>query len=252
MIDWDQMAAAPIRVRFAAMRLGISWGYTDKWFSRNWRESRRVEVDRIAYHVLYPGEAVKPQIDLVAKNLDGDMGELPFVADMELQHGLSPAKIQTAAYEYINRLADLTKRMPIGYSRTEWIDRCLIGAGNTPPDWLNDLDWWLALYLSSGKPHPGPVTAPRGVSASRILFHQVADHTPSLGFGINQLDSKQLDYDRFLGTEAQYQALTNRAEPQPDRQALVDWVGNQLYLTAARYQEDEARNRQLSTLIETV
>lgn len=202
MIDWDKLANGPLPVKFVGIRLGISWGYADKWFARNWAEAKRVGCHRAAYHALYPGEAIKPQIDLIAKLLGGDMGDLPFVPDIELSHNLPYTKIRTAAYEYVNRIRDLIKRTPIIYTRAEWWNTYVTGPGD-PPEWYQDFDWWLALYLSSGLPHPGPLTAPRGVPVERILVHQVSDHTPSLGYGIKQLgkdSSKMLDYDRWLGT----------------------------------------------------
>ena len=218
-IDWDQMTNGPIKVRFAGIRLGVSWGYVDPWFPHNWAESSRMGCPRGAYHVFYPGEAIKPQVDLIARTLGSDLGDLPVVPDIELAHGLGPSKIQPAVREYVFRIRDLIKRTPIIYSRTEWWNTNVTGMGD-PPDWYAELYWWLALYLKTSFPHPGPLTAPRGVPADRVLIHQVSDHTPSLGFGISQADSKQLDYDRWLKSEAELLSLANKPAPVQDPVAI--------------------------------
>lgn len=221
-IDWQRMATAPIKVEFAAIRLGISWGYVDKWFPHNWAEAKRAGIPRMAYHVLYPAQPIQPQLDNIARTLAGDFGELPFVADIELQHGCTSAQMQAAARAYVEGIRDLTGRVPIIYTRTIWWNDVVTGF--TPLKdlgWYAEYYWWIALYLTSGAPHPGPILVPRGVPVDRVLIHQVADHTPSAGFGIDQAAAKMLDYNRWLKPReelhrlAGYIAPTQPEPPQP-------------------------------------
>ena len=47
------------KCEFVAVRAGISWGYTDRWFSYSWQH---LTVPRMAYHVIYPEESAISQM----------------------------------------------------------------------------------------------------------------------------------------------------------------------------------------------
>ena len=45
---------------FVAVRAGISWGYTDRWFAYSWAN---IIKPKMAYHVVYPAESAQRQME---------------------------------------------------------------------------------------------------------------------------------------------------------------------------------------------
>lgn len=199
-------------VTFIGIRSGNSWGYDDPWFPRNWSEARRICTIRTAYHVLYPAEDAGRQMDRFFRTIGDDPGELPLTIDAELDHGQTKLKITQSIVACANIIQARTGRLPLLYTRAEWLNRCAY------PAELAHLDGWLAQYLAMTYPareHPGPPTLPTGWATWK--FHQTGDKTPSAGFGISQIDSKQLDYDRFNGTVEELIMYAGLTMPQPAR-----------------------------------
>ena len=198
-IDWDKMDTRPgDPVVFAGIRATVSWGYQDSWFPRNWAEAKRVGILRMAYHVVFPGEDPIRQISNLMQALGDDIGELPPVLDIELDHGYSPATIIKNIRRQAIEIEARTFKRPILYSRASWVNQFMAGA-----DWLNEYDWWIANYLhDQSMEHPGPPLLPKGVGT--YLIHQTSGGYPSAGFGV---ESKEIDTDRWNASavEAVYQ-----------------------------------------------
>lgn len=195
LIDWDQVVGhREPTVIFAAMRAGISWGYTDGWFARNRTEAKARNLIWLAYHVLYPGEDASRQMDHFFRILGDDIGPMPLVIDAELDHGQSRRTITNRILECARIIEQRAGRAPILYGRAEWINRC------TYPKELAHLDLWVAQYLSAdpdmgyAREHMGPPDLPKGFE--QYLIHQTGDKTPGAGFGVQ---SKYLDYNRWNG-----------------------------------------------------
>ena len=211
--DWDVIAAHSPKVEFAVFRATISWGYKDIQLAPNMAGAKKKGILRSAYHVIYPKQSPTRQMDNFFGALGTDLGELPLVLDVELDHDAHWSEIQTTVKACADIIEGRTGRKPIIYSRKQWIDDFMSNHGHNVPPWINEYDWWLALYLTSGKEHPGPAYPPKGVSQSKVLFHQTADHTP--GFGV---ESKMMDYDRWQGTVEQLMDYAGVAgeEPPPE------------------------------------
>lgn len=181
------------QVKFIAIRSGISWAYSDKWFSRNWIEAKRVGIPRATYHVIYPDQPILQQIEHWLRLVGDDLGEFPFVVDFELVHDCSKNQMRDALLMSVGYVESMTGKRPIIYSRANIIDDfCTFDAS------YNTYDWWLAGYLSSGAEAPGPVDLPNGIDRERCIIHQTGDHTTGVGFGV---ESKMLDYNRWQGDE---------------------------------------------------
>ena len=98
---------------FVAVRAGISWGYTDRWFRYSWE---RIVRPRLAYHVVYPGESATRQMDHFMRIVQpGEHDRL--VLDMELDHGYSKARITNTLLECLEFILENTGRYPVIYSR---------------------------------------------------------------------------------------------------------------------------------------
>ncbi len=181
-------------VTFVAARSGISWGYTDPMFHHYWNEMARINVMRIAYHVLYFGESALAQMDSLFKMLDGraNFAFDRIALDLEVA-GINPRNRITATTQ---KCVDICKArtgfFPIVYSRAEWINTYLSVVD------LPTLDWWLATYRKPlvsplySPEHDGPPYLPKGVST--YLIHQTGDRCKSIG-GV----SHYMDYNRWNG-----------------------------------------------------
>ncbi|HMD87773.1 MAG TPA: glycoside hydrolase family 25 protein [Anaerolineaceae bacterium] len=211
-VNWDVVAAHSIpQVVFAGTRATVSWGYIDPQFSRNWSEAKRVSAARMArgslpiyrcaYHVVYPGEDAVRQIDHFMSVVGADHGELPLVLDVELDQGLGHSAIADKVLACIQELARKAGRIPNIYSRALWVDEFITGYSNgklnTPPDWLNFCDWWLAQYLKTPDEDPGPPNLPQGVDRARVVMQQTTDQGKPIGVA-----SLSADYDRWQGDQA--------------------------------------------------
>jgi hypothetical protein len=235
-IDFDKFVNGPIPLSFAAVRSGISWGYTDKWFSRNWQELKARQVPRTSYHILYPGESAIRQADNFFRILGDDIGEFDLVLDAELQHSQTKLTITNRIIEFARLVEARAGTLPILYSRTEWLIRC------TFPAELGFLRYWPAQYLhvregeKYAREHPGPPVLPPGFTTWCI--HQTGDKTSPVGFGIANppAAAATLDYNRFNGTEAEFKAFF-KLEPEKVERTVEErltsveiWLGQHGYV----------------------
>ena len=180
------------RCKYVGIRATVSWGYTDPWFAYSWEQ---VELARLAYHVLYPGEDGERQMEHFLRVVNpGEHDRL--VLDLELAHGYSKPFITNTVLECLNYLFVHTGRYPVIYSRASWVNDFLDVSK------LPLLDWWLAHYLSR-LPEPKftpektpPPALPNGVT--NWLIHQTGDRANGAENGVA---SYYVDTDRWNGTE---------------------------------------------------
>ena len=200
LMNFDAVAANPEPVDFIAIRAGISWGYTDRWFARSWAEAKRINKPRIAYHVPYFGEDATRQMDHLFHIVEGaDWDHDRLCLDLEIAHDNTKSKITRIADKLLTICIHRTGRYPIVYSRTGWINQYL------DVKLLPTLDWWLALYRYR-LPYPlytpeyaNPPILPKGVLT--YLVHQTAERGKPIGGAGNYMD-----YDRWNGTSADVRA----------------------------------------------
>ena len=195
-MDFDAVAKNADPVDFIAIRAGISWGYTDKWFSRSWAEAKRIDKCRIAYHVPYFSEDPTRQMDHLFRLVAGSAwAHDRLCLDLELAGDNTKNRITSTTNKLLNICLQRTGRYPILYSRTGWINQYLDVSS------LPTVDWWLALYRRK-LPYPlytpeyanAPIL-PKGVTT--YLIHQTSERGKSIG-GVGYY----MDYDRWNGTSA--------------------------------------------------
>ena len=195
---------------FVAVRAGISWGYVDQWFRYSWEH---LDVPRLAYHVVYPGEIAAKQMDHflnIVKPQEHDR----LVLDMELDHGYSKTRITDTLLSCLEYLKGVTGRYPIVYSRASWINR-FVDVSRLPK-----LDWWLAgyryplpypLYTPEATPPPA---LPRGVNS--WLIHQTGERGNG---GLVGVASHYVDTNRWNTANQEllaYFGLTEETPPEPE------------------------------------
>jgi GH25 family lysozyme M1 (1,4-beta-N-acetylmuramidase) len=197
------------KCEFVAVRAGISWGYTDKWFSFSWEH---LTVPRMAYHVVYPEESAVSQMQHFL-NIVRPTATDRLVLDMELDHGQTKTKITDTLIQCLEYVREQTGRYPIIYSRASWINQ-FVDVSQLP-----EVDWWLANYLTA-LPYPQftpeknpPPALPKGVK--KWLIHQTCEKGNGAEYGVA---SYYVDLDRWNGTSddiLEYFGLTGQPEPEP-------------------------------------
>jgi len=212
----DFFAVTAWGVEFIAMRSTISWGYKDPFFLTNWPQARARAIPRMAYHVLYPGEPARKQADNLEAAFAGDFDTVHdrVVIDAELEHDCSRRVITDSIFNLSVEIERRFKNLPLLYSRTEWLNRCVYGAE------LSHLDLWLAQYLKRwpwqqyADEHPGPPDIPTGFTDFRI--HQTGDKTPTFCAGpVEGRIKGNQDYDRFNGDRAAVRAYFSMDQDAP-------------------------------------
>jgi len=183
-------------VTFVAARAGISWGYSDPMFKYYWTEMARINVMRIAYHVLYFGESALAQMDALFKMLDGRSNFTydRIALDLEVAGINTKSRITATTQKCLDICRARTGRYPLVYSRASWVNPYLSVAD------LPSLDWWLATYRKSlvsplyTPEHAGPPILPKGVST--YLIQQTGDRCKAIG-----AVSHYMDYNRWNGSK---------------------------------------------------
>lgn len=213
--DFDKINAT---CDFVAVRAGISWGYTDPWFSYSWEH---LDVPRLAYHVVYPGEYASKQMGHFL-NIVNPQEHDRLVLDLELDHGYSKARITKTVNDCLAYILSNTGRYPVIYSRASWVDAHLDVSA------LPQVDWWLANYLAR-RPYPlytpektPPPFLPNGVT--QWLIHQTGERGNGGAVGVR---SHYVDCNRFNGTQDELLAYFGLGEvvppePEPPVEKLFD------------------------------
>lgn len=214
---------------FIACRTGISWAYKDSWFETYWKKikEKTPNVKRYAYHVLYPGESIKAQVDNMAsrfpnKQFDGDA----VVNDLELDHGLSRGRISEACYEFTNRLQDWAKKPALIYSRFSWVEAFMDITTSRYIDWYAKQLWWMANYY--GRNWLGiPILAefptesmykPKSLEYFDVVIHQTGEKGDGKKVGTT---SNQVDTNRWTQSTDRFYNLFGYTEI-PDEPAIPD------------------------------
>ena len=204
------------QVDFIAIRAGISWGFTDPQFNRNWSLASK---PKIAYHVVYPGESAERQMRHFL-SIEPLKPTSRLALDLELDHGYSKSKITDTVLQCLNYLREQTGRYPVIYSRANWINEHLY------VDRLPALDWWLATYLArlpapffTPERNPPPLM-PNGVT--RWLIHQTGERNKGSKVGVK---SYYVDSDRWNGSLADMYNwfaadIPDQPDPEPEPKPL--------------------------------
>lgn len=135
---------------------GIRWGqrdgkngYTDSQQERNWRETKAQEIDRYGYWVWDErvGNGAQDHMDGVVRVSPTYDGELPFVADLEVE----PLDWDEF-HDFLIMLEDWAGVKPIIYSGSWFYDRV-----DPLPEWLEEYKHWLTGYNDTGPSIWGPL-----------------------------------------------------------------------------------------------
>lgn len=212
-VNFNTIAAHQPKVIFIAAKASEGSSYKDPQFTRNWAEMKRIGVGRIAYHyVRFEYSAAVQKDNLLSATTDWDWAHDRLALDFE-QESSTASAITDLANTLMALLRTVTGRLPILYSRAEWVNRKMI-VSRLP----SNTEWWLAHYL---RPLPEPQNTPEKTpppalpyGVTKWLIHQTGDHCAPFG-----VQSAHLDYDRWNGDEQDVQAYfgyTEQPTPEPE------------------------------------
>jgi len=212
--------------KFMVARTGISWAYVDSWFDTYWKFFKeKLNVVRLAYHVMYPLEDKKAQVDNMKKHFPGGVFDGDAVVnDVELVHGATRSQMSQATYEMNNRLQDWAKKPVFTYSRFGFIYEYFDLTNTFYFDWYKKQLWWMAQYYGKdllGKPilkefPTSKLWYPKEYMKEwKVYFHQTGEKGDGVRIGTT---SKQVDTDRWCRSVAEFNNLFNVSEiiPEPE------------------------------------
>jgi lysozyme len=200
-VNWEQGADAGLK--FSFIRAGsISVGgtlYTDYQYEKN--VSLGPDYMPIGCYWYYrPQHSPEAQARYFFNLLDGEEWEIPPVADIENDGGLSPAAYADSVKTFLDYLEGLVKVKPIIYtSRYKW-------SFVEPRPYWGDYDLWVAHYTLQSEP-----LLPEAWSEWK--FWQYTAQGDGIKYGV---ESRYIDLDRFNGDEEDFREyLGNPFPPSP-------------------------------------
>lgn len=208
-IDWAKVKGAGIS--FAIFKATESTNYFDPQFTANWNGTKANGIIRGAYHFFRPAADATQQADyFVSKaGMPGD-GDLPLTLDLEVTDGLGGAAVAAAALKFLQRVEQLTGRIPLIYTSPSFFTNTL-----GSPNGFAKYHLWIAHWGVNCPNIPNPPWP-------SWKFWQYTDAGSVAGIAGN------VDRDRFNGSLADLKQFVSTAKPIAhgngnEAMSIVDW-----------------------------
>lgn len=202
---WQDDPTTPVNIDFAKMAKGLDFviiragqnTWVDKSFAISWVDAKASGIPRSSYWFYDSRTEPERQAEKYISILDGDLGELPLVADYEDNYG-GPYGTPDHLYRFIERLKMLApgKEIMIYTGYYYWIERF---ASYKPADRLAKLNYfaqyplWIAWYNTLAPKIPEPWTS--------WTFWQYTSSGNGTMYGV---ESKEIDLNWFQGNKAEF------------------------------------------------
>ncbi len=147
-IGWDlvkEMEVENIRIGFAFMKATEGLTGIDNQFSRNWKQAKKADVPRGAYHFFIASKSGRAQAENFIENVQLKKGDLPPVLDIEQINGVSVTDLQQRVADWLQAVEKKYKVKPIIYTNADFYENFLAGR-------FDDYPLWVAHYLVKDKP----------------------------------------------------------------------------------------------------
>ena len=235
-IDFDKMKRHEYfpEPKFMIARTGISWAYVDSWFDTYWRAfEEKLNIIRLAYHVLYPLEDKTAQVNNMKKHFPGGVFDGDgIVDDVELVQGATRSQMSAAVYEMNNRLQDWAKVPVFTYTRFGFVNETFNLTNSFYLDWYKKQLWFMAQYYGKdvfGNPilkefPTSKLWYPKDYMKEwKVYFHQTGEKGDGTRIGTT---SKQVDTDRWCRSMDEFNSLFSISEiisePVPGPEQPID------------------------------
>lgn len=147
-IAWQgvkEMNVDNIQMNFAFIKATEGTTITDKQFTYNWKQSKKHNIPRGAYHFFTPSADPIQQAKLFISKVKLERGDLPPVLDAEIASILPPNEYRQKIRVWLNIVEAHYKVRPIIYSNADFYKNYL-GSG------FNDYPLWVAHYYKRKSP----------------------------------------------------------------------------------------------------
>jgi len=195
--------------------MGIRWGqrdgkngYTDPYVKQNWTNALKAALDRMAYWVWdeRAGHDAQDHFDGVVGVYPVYDGELPFVADLELE----PLDWDEF-HRWLIMLEDWTGRKPMIYCGSWFYDNVA-----PLPEWLEEYVHWLTGYNDEGPDIWGPFAE---LDAEVVCWQQTSS------WRVDWVESGVTDRDYWIKDYQKYrQGDVNMGEKVVSKDDLEAWI----------------------------
>ncbi|GAB2543744.1 glycoside hydrolase family 25 protein [Rufibacter soli] len=157
-VNWEHVKEAEIQ--FAFMKATEGDFLKDKYFDRNWENSRKHGIKRGAYHFYLPDVKVEDQIEIFKKTVTLLPGDLAPVLDVEtLYQDVSDAQLRRDIFQWLTAIEEHYGVKPIIYTNQIYYNRKLRG-------YFTDYHFWIARYQNAE-----PITHPK----DKMAFWQYSE-----------------------------------------------------------------------------
>ncbi|MEM0999631.1 MAG: glycoside hydrolase family 25 protein [Bacteroidota bacterium] len=136
-INWNKVEKAGVQFAFIKATEGKS--IVDPRFARNWKQARKHNILRGAYHFYRPSVHSEEQARLFLSKVQVKPGDLPPVLDLEVTDGRSPAIIRKGVRNWMRIVEKETGVRPILYTMPRFADDYLGDALGEYPLWVASL-----------------------------------------------------------------------------------------------------------------
>jgi lysozyme len=189
-IDWAQVAGA--QISFAIMKATEGLTLVDSTFAANWSGAAQKGIVRGSYHFFRASVDPTMQADHYLQTLGmPTMGDLPPALDLEVTDGQSPSQVVAAALQFLQRIEQLTGRLPLLYTSPSFFSTTLGG-----PVELARYPLWIAHWQVQCPNVPSP-------PFSQWTFWQSSSTGTVAGI------SGAVDLDQFNGSAAALRAFAS-------------------------------------------
>ena len=133
-INWETIAQQDISFAFVKATEGES--HTDKRYTTNWSELKKVGIKRGAYHFFHPSRSVYKQAKNFIDLVHLEAGDLPPVLDIEVTNGASSAITRIRIKAWLEMVEAHYRVRPIIYTNLRFYKDFIAGNFDDYPIWI--------------------------------------------------------------------------------------------------------------------
>ncbi|WP_205500921.1 glycoside hydrolase family 25 protein [Rufibacter psychrotolerans] len=133
-IDWKAVKAQKIKFTFIKATEGIT--HQDRYFARHWRQAKKHDVLRGAYHFFLPARDAEKQARNFLNRVKLEAGDLPPVLDVEVTNHQSDEEIRAGVQLWLDMVEEEYGLKPIIYTNYAFYEKHLAGYFDAYPLWV--------------------------------------------------------------------------------------------------------------------
>ncbi|MFB9861947.1 glycoside hydrolase family 25 protein [Rufibacter immobilis] len=133
-VDWKKVKAQNIKFTFIKATEGIT--HQDRYFVRHWRQAKKHDLLRGAYHFFLPARDAEEQARNFLNKVKLEAGDLPPVLDVEVTNHQSDEEIRAGVQLWLDMVEEEYDLKPIIYTNYAFYEKHLAGHFDDYPLWI--------------------------------------------------------------------------------------------------------------------